>query len=165
MTLPRVMPAVYVPAFTGAADSALPSLTAYATDGALPNQPTLSTFAFSSFPSLNFVFGFLNGHAAAAEIVTVIIRTIFAGCGNGITACGVSPVMHMGNHFQFTAVQLGHISVGIGDEVVGLGFVTHIGIPAGGERVIAIVSAHSHAELRTSDNLSVPMVMVLPVGR
>ena len=57
--------------------------------------------------------------------------------------------MHMGNHFQFTAVQLGHISVGIGDEVVGWGFVTHIGIPAGGERVIAIVSAHSHAELRT----------------
>ena len=56
VTLPRVMPAVYVPAFTGAADSALPSLTAYATDGALPNQPTLSTFAFSSFPSLNFVF-------------------------------------------------------------------------------------------------------------
>ena len=65
---------------------------------------------------------------------------------------GVAPAKVVGvpiTQLNLSTRQLKPFAANIGNEVIGGAFVTHIGIPAGGERVIAIVSAHSHAELST----------------
>ena len=81
--------------------------------------------------------------------MSVVILTIFAGGGDGITACGVGPAMRMlTDQLQLGVVQLRFIPVNIGCEVVGWSFAAHIGLPAGGKSIIAVITGQGHAELR-----------------
>ena len=57
--------------------------------------------------------------------------------------------MHMrADQLQLGVVQLRFIPVNIGCEVVGWSFAAHIGLPAGGKSIIAVIVGQRHAELR-----------------